>query len=68
MDISSRTPEGTPNRCPLCGTHLRIEPSSPPDFSVPCLAAALGSVLGLRCLLPSVEGLFAPRMTSLKIP
>jgi hypothetical protein len=28
MVISSRTPEGMPNRCPLCGSHIRIEPSS----------------------------------------
>src|SRR5438552_232687 len=27
MNISSRTPEGQPNRCPLCGQDLRIEPS-----------------------------------------
>jgi hypothetical protein len=27
--ISSRTPEGVPNRCPVCGSKVRIEPSSP---------------------------------------
>jgi len=27
MVISSRTPEGRPNRCPICGNDLRIEPS-----------------------------------------
>jgi uncharacterized paraquat-inducible protein A len=27
--ISSRTPEGVPNRCPVCGSTVRIEPSSP---------------------------------------
>lgn len=27
--ISSRTPEGSPNRCPLCGAAVRIEPSRP---------------------------------------
>jgi hypothetical protein len=26
--ISSRTPEGTPNRCPVCGQAVRIEPSA----------------------------------------
>ena len=25
--ISSRTPEGDPNQCPICGHHVRIEPS-----------------------------------------
>ena len=33
--ISSRTPEGVPNRCPLCGSDLRIEPSDPPG-DAPC--------------------------------
>lgn len=27
MVVSSRTPEGSPNRCPLCGSVVRIEPS-----------------------------------------
>ena len=37
MVISSRTPEGTPNRCPVCGTHMRIEPSAPSgDAPCPC--------------------------------
>lgn len=27
MVISSRTPEGRPNRCPICGGDVRIEPS-----------------------------------------
>lgn len=29
MIISSRTPEGLPNRCPLCGKRVIIEPSRP---------------------------------------
>jgi acyl carrier protein len=29
MRISSRTPEGTPNRCPVCGSDVRIDPSLP---------------------------------------
>lgn len=28
MNISSRTPEGTPNECPVCQKNLCIEPSS----------------------------------------
>ena len=27
--ISTRTPEGRPNHCPVCGSDLRIEPSGP---------------------------------------
>ncbi len=33
--ISSRTPEGVPNRCPVCGVAIRIEPSQPPG-DAPC--------------------------------
>ncbi len=29
MTISSRTPEGSPNRCPVCGADVVIEPSQP---------------------------------------
>ena len=35
MVISSRTPEGQPNHCPVCGSHLRIEPSDPAG-DAPC--------------------------------
>lgn len=28
MTISSRTPEGMPNRCPICGSRVIIEPSA----------------------------------------
>jgi hypothetical protein len=33
--ISSRTPEGDPNRCPICGHHCRLEPSRPAG-DAPC--------------------------------
>jgi hypothetical protein len=32
---SSRTPEGLPQRCPVCGNEVRIEPSAPPG-DAPC--------------------------------
>jgi len=35
MNISSRTPEGVPNRCPICGQSIRIEPSIP-SGDAPC--------------------------------
>ncbi len=35
MIISSRTPEGTPERCPICGSSICIEPSNPPG-DAPC--------------------------------
>src|SRR5688572_28909820 len=35
MRPSSRTPEGVPNRCPVCGRRARIEPSVPPG-DAPC--------------------------------
>lgn len=33
MIIASRTPEGQPNRCPVCGNKVRIEPSAPLEDS-----------------------------------
>jgi acyl carrier protein len=27
MTVSSRTPEGTPNRCPVCGKNVWVEPA-----------------------------------------
>lgn len=35
MVISSRTPEGLPNDCPVCGSRPRIEPSDPAG-DAPC--------------------------------
>ena len=35
MEPSTRTPEGEPNRCPVCGNDLWIEPSRPPG-DAPC--------------------------------
>ncbi len=35
MRPASRTPEGQPNRCPMCGRAVRLEPSSPPG-DAPC--------------------------------
>jgi signal recognition particle subunit SRP54 len=35
MEPSSRTPEGEPNRCPVCGKAVRIDPSRPPG-DAPC--------------------------------
>jgi hypothetical protein len=36
MTISSRTPEGEPNTCPVCLKELRIEPSTMPIRDAPC--------------------------------
>ena len=35
MVISSRTPEGRPNLCPVCGSAIKIEPSDPAG-DAPC--------------------------------
>src|SRR5215813_8492056 len=35
MTISSRTPEGHPNRCPVCRRRLRLSPSWP-SADAPC--------------------------------
>src|SRR5262245_35661497 len=36
MVISSRTPEGEPTRCPVCGSKAAIVPSSFPTTDAPC--------------------------------
>ena len=35
MQPSSRTPEGEPNRCPVCCKEFRLDPSRPPG-DAPC--------------------------------
>jgi hypothetical protein len=50
MIISSRTPEGEPNRCPVCGSAVRVEPSLP-ALDAPC--PACGCLLWFRP--PSAE-------------
>lgn len=35
MVVSSRTPDGLPNRCPVCESPFRLEPSIPPG-DAPC--------------------------------
>lgn len=41
--ISSRTPEGLPGRCPVCGRSVRVEPSSYPTRDACC--PSCGSLL-----------------------
>lgn len=36
MIPASRTPEGTPKHCPLCGKPVCLEPSSFPTYDAPC--------------------------------
>ena len=48
MVISSRTPEGEPNRCPVCGHHVNLEPSRPPGD-------APGPVCGSLLWFPSPQ-------------
>jgi acyl carrier protein len=40
MPIASRTPEGWPNRCPVCGAEWWIEPSQPTG-DAPCPACGV---------------------------
>jgi acyl carrier protein len=35
MSVSTRTPEGSPHRCPICGKSVTIEPSDPTG-DAPC--------------------------------
>ena len=61
MTISSRTPEGGPNRCPVCGHTFRIEPSRPlGDAPCPACATLLWFVTGAaaaRFFDPEAAGL-----------
>ena len=42
MIVSSRTPEGRPNHCPLCDKDIVLEPSSPfGDAPCPCCGQLL---------------------------
>ncbi len=42
MQISSRTPEGRPNRCPFCDARVKLEPSTPTgDAPCPCCGSLL---------------------------
>jgi hypothetical protein len=51
MNISSRTPEGEPALCPVCGTHVQVEPSLVYG-DAPC--PACGSLLWFLKLGPQV--------------
>jgi len=61
VTISTRTPEGTPNRCPVCGHAFRIEPSRPfGDAPCPACGTLLWFVTGAaaaRFFDPETAGL-----------
>lgn len=61
MTIASRTPEGTPNCCPLCGNTVRVEPSLPfgdaPCPSCGTLLWFVASDTSPRFFDPEVPGL-----------
>jgi nitrogen PTS system EIIA component len=47
MDVSTRTPEGLPSRCPICGKDVIINPSLPPgDAPCPHCGSLLWCTLG----------------------
>jgi acyl carrier protein len=53
LPISSRTPEGVPNHCPICDTLVCIEPTEPPG-DAPCpgcgtLLWFIETSAGMRC-------------------
>lgn len=51
MTISSRTPDGTPNECPVCGAAVKIVPSTPAG-DAPC--PSCGSLLWFIVREPDV--------------
>ena len=58
MTISSRTPEGVPNHCPICGADVCVEPSQP-SGDAPC--PRCGHLLWFLC---NRLGLGADRVTA----
>jgi acyl carrier protein len=63
LTVSSRTPEGVPNRCPLCGARVCIEPSQPPG-DAPC--PRCGHLLWFLCDKLGVTADQVDRSTSLE--
>ena len=62
MESSSRTPEGQPNHCPVCGKDLRIDPSRPPG-DAPC--PHCGHLLWFRDVEESQPGANPKRLQKL---
>lgn len=57
MTISTRTPEGDPNRCPICGHDVKLEPSL--DFrDAPC--PYCGYLLSFECSSPLLDAMQRP--------
>jgi len=61
VTISSRTPEGASNRCPVCGHEFRMEPSRP-FGDAPCPACGtllwfVNAAEGTRFVDPDASGL-----------
>ncbi len=69
MVISSRTPEGSPNLCPVCGNRLNIEPSLPAcDAPCPCCGHLLWfnrDDLGDAQLVRPTENIICPESLDL---
>jgi len=66
--ISSRTPEGRPNHCPVCGAEIRIEPSQPAG-DAPCPQCGVllwfrGSTEGVHCYEASLIESIRERLAS----
>jgi hypothetical protein len=63
MVISSRTPEGDPGLCPICGEVIKIEPSKPTrDAPCPCCGHLnwLGGSSDIVRVVPSACTLLGP--------
>ena len=58
MIISSRTPEGMPNHCVLCGRDLRVEPSID-SLDAPC--PSCGHLLWFDPIVPSKKRRSKPK-------
>ena len=65
MFISSRTPEGTPHRCSICGADVRIEPSRPPnDAPCPNCGALIWFKADAPLTAPDFDWVSTPRLST----
>lgn len=72
MNVSSRTPEGLPNQCPVCGKEVRLEPSEPAgDATCPHCGSLLwfvvtdvGAMLFEKIGLTGIAGAERPKPTA----
>ncbi len=67
MNIATRTPEGNPNHCPVCGAFVIIEPSRPPG-DAPCPACGVLLWFAPNTTILVADGDWAKKLDKLDEP